>query len=411
MSRNVLFGIGVALWAVIVFFATFYLTFPSDALVARIEKEAPSVLGRDYEVDLASAAPWWVGVSMSDVMISQKPSRRARLGEDQENTPVAFVSKAWVRTNLFSLIARTPSVIGAVRLGDGEVDFDVRTRVGNQQPIEVATVEVEANALPLADLVGSPLVSASLGGFSMVGSGAVDLDVDLTAGERGMADGHGRIALSGRDLMLAEIASDTTGPLGIDVPIKELDIVAEVDEGKGEVERGVIDSDLFRLEISGEFGLRDPLSNSTINLELKLSDISKDLSLVETMLRTGLGATPDDGAYTFTCRGMVARLNSRSCRADGGRRAGGRPSVRRPGRPPRQTGRRNPATFRRPDADDERARRREEIRERLRARAAGGPDDVDEEEEEPLDDLDEVVDEYEDEEVLDDEEYDDYEEE
>ncbi|MEM6926090.1 MAG: type II secretion system protein GspN, partial [Myxococcota bacterium] len=225
--RNVAFGAGVALWSILVFFLTFYLTFPSDALVTRIEKEAPQLLGRDYEVDLASAAPWWVGVSMTDVAVSQRPRGR-RGAEAEESSLVAFASKAWVRTSVFSLIRQTPYVTGAVRLGDGRVDFDVATRTGNRRPLEMSTLAVEADQLPLADLVGSPLVASSLGGFTRVGDGAVDLDVDLTAGERGMADGNGRVTITGDDLMLTDIASETTGPLGIDVPIRKLALVAEV---------------------------------------------------------------------------------------------------------------------------------------------------------------------------------------
>ncbi|MEN0062654.1 MAG: type II secretion system protein GspN [Myxococcota bacterium] len=378
--QNLVFGAGVVVWSILVFAVTFYLTFPSDALVARIKEEAPNVLGPDYEVDLASAAPWWVGLSMTDVAVSQR-ARNWRRDPEAESSLVAFAPKARVRTSLFSLLTQAPSVIGAVTLGDGRVDFDVTTKSGERQ-LEIATLEAVADQLPLADVVGSPLMASALGGFSMVGDGAVDLNIDLQAGERGMADGVGQFELQGRDLMLSELSSETTGPLGIDVPIRKLEIVAEVEEGKGDLKEGIIDSDLFKLKISGDFGLRDPLTNSTINFEVELSDISKDLSLVETMLRSGLGASADNGKYKFTCRGMIARLNSRTCRSAGSRR---RPSTGRSSANKRTPVRSRPSSVSRAERpkvnDPDRERRREEIRERLRARAGN----VDQEEADELD--------------------------
>jgi len=412
-QNQILFGLGVAAWSLVVFVVTLYLTFPSDAVVARIEQEAPRFLGRDYEVDIESASPWWIGVSMNDVAISQRASRRGRRGrggdDEADGSLVAYATNARVRTSLFSLLRQTPYVTGSVRLGDGRVDFDVTTQTGNRQALEVSRLVMEADQLPLSDLVGSPALASALGGFTMAGSGAVDLEVDLTAGERGMADGVGRVALVGSDLSLTDIASDTTGPLGIDVPIRDIDIVAEVDGGKGEIKKGRIDSDLFRLEITGDFGLRDPLPSSTINFEIELSDISSDLSLVETMLRSALGATPDNGVYTFSCRGMVARLNARSCRAEGARggrtrrasrSAAGRPPRRRSG--PGSTVSRSGARPEPPPNSDDRERRRQEIRERLRQRAAARAEDDVEDLPEDLEDFPEdVVDDFVDEEPMD----------
>ena len=163
------------------------------------------------------------------------------------------------------------------------------------------------------------------------------------------------------------------GPLGLDVPISEMVLVAEVRDGKATVQRGLVDSELLKVEIKGDITLREPIDRSQVDLTFIITDVSPDVGMLEMALAPG---KQDDG-YHYTFRGMLGRAAFRPARSSSTARD----------RTPRPVPTRTPQVIDRTETDEEREKRRAEIRARLEqrraereGRTAVEPDPVEEEE-------------------------------
>ncbi len=380
--RRLLMGVFGVFWAALVFVLTLWLTFPSDAFVQRIRAEAPGVLGAEYSLDLVSASPWWVGVSTHDLKLYHTP-RRPRSGEEGGPTLVAVADDVRIRAGLFSLLARAPYVTGAVTLTEGTLDYAVGTRMEGGT-MQVESLQIDASSFPLADLMMFLPEGAE---FDAVGT--VDLSVDLQGGEDGMKSANGDISLTGKGIVLSNVVIPDIGPLGFDVPIDSLELSFDVDEGTAAVDIGRIMSELGTVEIEGDLTLRDPLDRTSINLEIIVSDLGEKLQAFSMMMSSAKHA---DSKYHYQCRGIVSRLSS--CPTPMRERSVSRPTTRPTVRPTAAAPRvpSDAGEFQKTESDDERAKRREEIRERLRLRREeretdGGrvlePDEGDEFEDDP----------------------------
>jgi type II secretion system protein N len=409
VKTTVAYVVGVIVWTFAVFVGTFWLTFPSETLAERIEYEVPRVLGDRYVAEVGSVSPWWAGVSVSDVKLyelpaPERPSRRSRADEGEDEADgggaappqlVAMLGNARVRASLWSLFRRAPYVSGAVRLTEGEIEYAVGTAADEQGDIGLADLVITADDLPLSDLMLLLPLSAS-------GSGVLDIDVDLHAGDGGMRDASGRVSLSGSDLTLSEVELPMVGPLGMDFPIRSLALSADIADGRATIGKGAVDSELFQVGLSGEMTLREPLDRSAIDVTLTLSQLAESLAGYGTFLGSAETST---GTYQYNCRGVISRLNEYSCTAGGTRdRSSAAGRVTRPA-----GARAVPTPSRDAEGDEERQRRREELRARLQQRREeresqqrpSRPDAM-MDDEEPLDD-EEFLPEDEDEELLEDE--------
>ena len=381
---------GGILWCVVVFVTTLYATFPSQALVDRIKVEAPNVLGPDTSVDLASVSPWWVGIAARDLKIYK--TERATGQDGAVPTLMGLAKDVRVRASLWSLVQRTPHASGSVTLAEGRIDYAVGTSADDKGRVNVSEVEIQSKALPLADLL------MLVPGFTGTTTGAVDIDVVVEAGEKGMSDASGRIDLSGGGIVLSDLEIPGVGPLGMDVPISALKISGDIRDGEWTIDQGRMQSDLLQLRVEGSLSFRDPIERSTVDIELIVSDLGQELQAFESFMSSAKGS---DGAYHYQCRGMLRSM--RSCTPKRDRTARARASRRSSSAPDRRPGSLGEPRSRTPvtpsEVDEERERRREEIRERLRqrreereARIEDGPeyDENDNGEEPPFDDLDDV---------------------
>ncbi|MEQ1501480.1 MAG: type II secretion system protein GspN [Myxococcota bacterium] len=362
MRRIVLFVLGSIAWTIFVFALTFRLTFPSTVIADRLRYEVPGVMGREYSAEIGSVVPWWIGLSVDDVKLYKtgRPAPASAAGSDGEDAPVVdgpqlvgLLSNARLRVSPWSLLRRAPYVRGSVTLTEGVIDYSVGTAVAERGNIELADLVLSADALPLAD------VFVLIPGFTASGTGAIDLAIDLHAGENGMKDATGKVSITGKDLGLSDLELPSTGPLGIEIPISDLEIVADVVDGKATITDGHLVSDLLTLQITGEVTLRDPLDRSAIDLTVSLSKLGEQLAPYEAFLSE---AKQSDGSYQYSCRGVISRLGAYSC-TPGSRsprvssRGASSSGVAMPPRPSRAD-----------ETDEERDKRREELRERLRQR-------------------------------------------
>jgi len=308
---------GGLLWASLVFVVTYWLTFPSQTLADRARWETPQVMGKAYSLDLAGVSPWWVGVSAQDAKVYKTP--RARGGEPATPGIVAIARDVRVRASLWSLVRRTPFLNGSVTLTEGTVDYAVGFgAVGDGELTGLVDLDVSSTGLPVSEL----LILALAGSETEVdATGAVDLSLALQRGEDGMVDADGEVDLSGADIVLSNIVIPKIGPLGMDVPIDVLELNAVARDGKAVIERGRIESELFRVVIEGEVNLRDPLDRSLVDLEITVDQLGEQLKMFEGALQAAKHA---DGRWHYTCKGMLFRLSATTCMVPVRERAPGR---------------------------------------------------------------------------------------
>ncbi|MBX2796251.1 MAG: type II secretion system protein GspN [Myxococcales bacterium] len=378
--------VGGIVWCMLIFSFTLWLTFPSDTLIERIRHETPRMMGSEYSSDLASIAPWWFGVAAKDVKLYSTATQDWRSSEEPEGPSLVGIAKdVRVRASPFSMLRNKPYVSGSVTLTEAPVTYALGFAENERGAMGLVSADVEGSSVPLADL----LMLAPSTAISATGS--VDAELRFEAGEDGLSTAEGKMEISGENIVLSDIEIPGIGPLGMDIPIESLELTCPVREGKCEIERGTVSSPLLDMRIEGHVALRDPLSRSTLDIELIVSDLGDDLKAFEGFMSS---AKQSDGAYHYACRGIVSRL--RSCqpvRASARRSTTPRPS---PSRTSRGTANRGePRSASSGNMDEERERRRQEIRERLRqrreARERDREDDVEEEEEIPEDELDEEI--------------------
>ncbi len=353
--KNALLVVGGILWFGLVFSLTFWLTFPSDTLAERLKYEVYDGSGGDYQLQLDSLSPWWVGVSGEMVQLYSNTTPRG--GGDPVSELVFAAEAARLRVSPLSLLRRTPSVAGGMTIGGGDVDFTVATQMDKKDRLGVSDLTIEAQDFPIIDL-------ASLAGTAMEGTGTIDIEVEISAPD-GMRQAEGKIEIHGGDILITKLDPAAMGgmDLGMEIPLDDIDIVLDITQGKAEFTRGKIRSQMANIDLDGALTLRDDLTRSTMNIGLVV-ELGEELAMFKSFLNDAKGA---DEKFHYKCAGTLSRMprcsGQRVGRRDGGTR---RSTPAASGNSRRQSGGARAET-----SAEDREKRREEIRERLRQRREG----------------------------------------
>lgn len=361
--KRVLAVVGGVLWFALVFFVTWRMTFPSEAVGNRIKVEVHKATNGAFELSMADLAPWWVGAKANSVVLYE-------VGRAEKTPDFAFEA-ARVRAGLLSLIRNEPRVMGAVQIGSSDLDYDVTVAMNKRGTGFVPrTVALTAERFPLQDIAG-------LAGATIEASGGLDLDVDLSA-EDGMREAKGAIKISGRDLLISKLDPELTGgmDLGMEIPIDEVDIRFDVDQGKAELRDGKIKSSLVDAKLEGDITLREDMGRSTLNIEIAL-ELGDELAMFKGFIKR---AEWSDGSFHYKCSGTFDRPSCRENPERGASAARGRGRSRGEddeARPRTRTESQPRSSL----SDEERDKRRQEALERLREarerRGEGGDEATD----------------------------------
>jgi len=339
---------GGLIWFLGVFLLTFRWTFPSDAIADRVRVEVSNATDGAYDLSMSGVRPWGTGAAAEQVILSEvAPARGAEPGE---KTPLFAFETVRVRAGLLSLLRNQPRLSGAVEVGAAEVDFDLTLGM-NKRGTELAPrlVNIETEGFPIEDLAG-------LAGYTVEATGGLDLEVDLKADES-MRDAVGDIKISGKDLVLVSLDPELTMgmDLGREIPIDEIELDLDVEDGKATVRRGTIESELADVEVEGDLTLRDDLARSSMNLSITL-DLGEELAMFEPFLKD---ARWQDGDFHYRCSGTLSRA---TCRSDRERSSSSSRSRRADTPRPERSGSSGLS-------DEEREERRKAMQERLRQSA------------------------------------------
>ena len=289
---------GAFVWALLVFQTALWLTFPSEAmsrwLVHQMSQRMPG-----YHAELGSVRPWWTGVSIHDVKLFTAPvARSTSVAEPEAPTLVALAERVRGRLSPWAILSGGYDVRGDVRLVDGTARYRVGVRPDERGRMLLTDLSVQSSEMPLAELL--PLLPVS---EAPSGSGTLNIEIDVEAGETGLGQATGRISISGTNLVISDLATEATGPIGMEIPIQELKIEAPIKDGKASITQGIASGELATLELEGDLVLRDPLSKSTLNLELLISNLGPALQPMAGFL----GTPHADGKYHYQIRGLASR--------------------------------------------------------------------------------------------------------
>jgi type II secretion system protein N len=300
-------GVGAASVAAffVVFVVVFYVSFPGDAVAERVRWQVQDASKGKYNLDLASTSPALFGLGGDAPKLSQTVGKTSKvvLAVDEASVTTGPLQLLWL------LIGQDAVISANLARGEGDIDVDVVLGRGEDGVVpRGARVE---GALPLG-------VLPSMGGFSLVGTGEVLIEADLSWVD-GPGQANGRIAITGQDLVIEGLASED-GSLdgllanfeGLPAPVRVLEIVLDVEDGKATVKTGRLESDLVEIDITGDLTLNDDLARSRV----KLSLVGRLGEALEAWPGAGLikgsqsAALWKDGAYHYTWSGVVDRLGA-----------------------------------------------------------------------------------------------------
>jgi type II secretion system protein N len=289
MMKRIGFVAAGAAWFVLAFWVVYRLTFPSQAIADRLSWEVQE--RSDFALSLDSSHPWWLGIGGTGATLASVDARG-------NATPLLSADAVRARVGLLGLLTGSARVSGDVTMGEGGVDFYVDASQG-ERGVDINEIEVKAEQFPIGAI-------PPMGGFSLVGRGGFDVDVELDAKE-GMNKAEGHIRLGGKDVIIetipeAEVLLKTFDILP--VVIDDLDIDLEFIGGKGQFEAGRLVTTLGTLDLSGDVTLAKRIERSkcAVNLEITLTDAVPPA--VKSML--GSAKQPNDH-YKYEIRGICSR--------------------------------------------------------------------------------------------------------
>ena len=336
------------------FLISLFVTFPDDAIEQRLRHEVRQATGESIDLSVGGVSPWWAGLRMRDVSV------KALSKDGDEATLLAQLPQVRARGALGSLMAQTPAVDGALVFQQGQVDFSFETAMNKRgSRLELTGLNVEATDVAVSEVLG-------LMGQTIDVDGLLSLLVDVE-GEGGMRESDGRITFTARDLVVRSLG-DAMPALGFDIPIDEVEVRAEVREGRANLRRGRIRGEMFEGNIEGEIHLREEVARSSFRLNL----VIQRLTLPEGMgafVEAGMkDAKWSDGTYRYQCNGTFDRfrgcqaVQDRSSRRGSSRSSANVPPAQQPG------GTRPPTSGTARSTNQDRSRDVDEIRDRLKQR-------------------------------------------
>lgn len=298
---------GGLVWCTVVCIVTWWVTFPSQAVVDRAAYEVQKASNGSMALKAASSSPWWTGVTLSDVTLLS-------VG-DEGASPVMVVDSVSASTSLFSLIGGGLPIHGVVDLGGSNLVIDAELD-RSQDPPALKKITADAPALGVQAL-GALLAPL---GASMTGSGDVELDLDLEVGDK-VKDHDGRLKIDAKGLTVDLTVPDplSGGPFNIgEIAVSEIDIVFDVKDGKAVIKKGIIRSDGADLDLDLNMTLNDRFDRSRLRGTLVVANMGGNLSTYEGFMKDALW---EDGKYHYSINCSVERMGASCLRAERQRRA------------------------------------------------------------------------------------------
>ena len=300
--RKILKWTGYPLFFLLCFVFFAYKTFPYERLADRLIQEAAA---RGYQVEI-------VGLTHSGLTGLSFENVRIVLPAEEGSPPLDVIfDELTVETSLLSLMSDTKSYSFEAELAGGDAEGGL-TMGENETELDVEIDDINLEAIPaLRRYTKVPLAGTLNGEIELVmpaevaeSTGNVEITID------GFQVGDGK----------AKIEIPSWGGLTVDrADVGNLELVAEIEDGTAQIERGKSHGKDLELDAVGKVRLLRPLKRSDMNvmLRVKIQDAYKERSAkVATMLdlaSSGLeSAMTKDGAIQYSVAGPIGgRLRPR----------------------------------------------------------------------------------------------------
>jgi type II secretion system protein N len=326
-QKQILRAVLYPLFYLVVLALFFYWTFPfervKDRLLVEFNSRQPAGPGVRMEIDDLDGY-WFSGIEAEGVrLISPPPPVSADEASEGEDKPkkspepkVVTIEQVHVRVSLLRLLFGTMHVsFGADAFG-GEVRGST-SDAGNSRRIEIKLENVDLNELPmLSEMVGLPM------------TGAMSGTIELLLPEQKLSQAEGKISLKASNVTIGDGKAKIRDTIALPkLDAGELEIEAEVNEGRADIQKlGAKGADL-ELVSDGKLRMRDPFDSSLLELGLrfKFSDAYKNKSDMTRGLFGAPGsnvpglfdmdpknqrAKRPDGFYAFRVSGQMSKLDT-----------------------------------------------------------------------------------------------------
>lgn len=319
--------IALGAWGSVAFAGAFWASFPSKAVTDRLAYEVSSRSDGAWELQVGSVAPWWYGLSASQVVVSSVD----RISNDATPKPVFFADTAGIRVSPWSLLRLSPAplLMGYIGMDSATLDFALRgaTRDG---AFAVRSVKLDASNLSVVDLLG---LLGMGGDGGTTATGGVDLSVDLQM-PNGLGKSDGEISITGNQIQIEKVTSTLIGwnQMEVNTPIDELNLHLAVEGGEATITDGVLSSPLVEAKLTGEVSLDDNVARSKVAMgavvklgEWESTPLENFRNIVEGAMRSARFA---DGSFHYKVAGQLGHLSYSDFRPE--HEGGSRSSLLRP---------------------------------------------------------------------------------
>lgn len=352
MKRTAIMVVLGFAWLLVTFVAGLMFHFPEQSLIERLRWEVQNNTDGEMALQAEGARLWRLsGVSLNDVTLLKVPTNTRRRGNDDDETASALFRADHVsaRAELLSLLR-----------GDVAAQFQTEVFNGNlsgrvAQGAEATTIQANAEDINLS------LIPIAGEEWNVDASGRMNVDVDLQIAER-VKDSEGTLNITMSNLNIEGgqvMGFDFTEP----TPFSKATLALEADNGKLQIQEGIFVSEPVEIELDGYLSLAKTLRRMRMNIDIKLK-LSESLDNLVKALPTARNARDEDGVYHFTLTGTPQAPRFREDRAVSRRnRTSGPPGAARQRIEDRI--RETEAGLSEDELEEARARRREEMRNRM----------------------------------------------
>ena len=106
--KRVLMVVGGVIWFALVFFITWRVTFPGQAIEDRLRVEVANATNGTYELSLSDLRPWWTGVAADNVVLIEVKGRGDRL-RDEQRVWHDVLQRAGLRVEIWRVEPQSPA--------------------------------------------------------------------------------------------------------------------------------------------------------------------------------------------------------------------------------------------------------------------------------------------------------------